>query len=234
MYKNKNLFRLSSVLLFSSLGCCFVLSLRVLITHSFRYSYLVWNLLLAWIPYLISIGMNTTIGKMQNRRRIKLTVIGLGFVWLLFYPNAPYILTDFIHIIRVPPYILQETSVVTNNAIVWYDIVLNSSFAFIGHLIGLLSLIICQTVFTKGFNRTIGWLIVFIAMFLGGYGIYLGRFVRINSWHIFTKPFLTTKMVVTNLGNVKALLFTICFAFFIFMTYIVVYSFHTLKHDQKI
>lgn len=229
MYTNKSLVRLSSVLFFSSLGCCFVLSLRVLITHSLRYSYLIWNLFLAWIPYLISIGISFIAGRIHNRRRVRLSIIILGFVWLLFYPNAPYILTDFIHIIKIPPYITQETSVVTNNAIVWYDIVLNSSFAFIGHLIGLISIIICQRIFSKEFNKTIGWLIVFGAMFSGGYGIYVGRFVRLNSWNIFTKPFLTTKIVISNLGNVKALLFTLSFAFFIFMTYIVVYSFHKLR-----
>jgi uncharacterized membrane protein len=167
--------------------------------------------------------------KVKKKRKTKLSLIIIGFVWLIFYPNAPYILTDFIHIIRIPPYILQETAVVTNNAIVWYDIVLNSSFGFIGHIIGLISIVICHGLFAKLFNRTIGWIFVFIAMFSGGYGIYLGRFVRLNSWNIFTKPLLTLRMVILNLGNVKALLFTICFAFFIFMTYIIVYSFYRLK-----
>lgn len=232
-YTQESLLRVTVAFIISTGGCCLVLLFRIILIHSYRYSYLVWNLFLAWIPFLLAILMNWLYGKIKTR--LKLTVIIVGFVWIIFYPNAPYILTDFIHFLRLPQNIrTYGDSFITPNAIVWYDIVLNSSFAFIGHLIGLISLVIFHDLFRAIFNRFAGWAIAIIAIFLSGYGIYLGRFVRLNSWNIFTHPFSTIESIVGNLFNIKALLFSLCVGFFIFLTYLVVYSLRKLKFKQAI
>lgn len=229
LYALRSILILTIAFALASFGCTFVLVLRVLITGSYRYMYLVWNLFLAWIPYAVAVGMVFIAAKLRNKRRIKTLIILLGLLWFIFYPNAPYILTDFIHIIRLPPYITNEMRLVTNNAIVWYDIVLNASFAFIGHLIGLVSLVFFHALTKALYNRWVGWLIAITASLLGGYGIFLGRFARLNSWHIFTKPIPSLGMIFGNLFNAKALLFSFCLGFFIFLTYTVVYSFHSLR-----
>jgi uncharacterized membrane protein len=213
----------------ASVGCSFVLVLRILITKSFRYMYLVWNLFLAWIPYGLALGMIALAAKVRSRRRIRWLIILFGTLWLLFYPNAPYILTDFVHIIKAPPRISNEITFISSDGILWYDIVLNSSFAFIGHLIGLVSLVFFHSLTKVLYNRWIGWIIATTASLLGGYGIFLGRFARLNSWHIFTKTIPSMRIIFGNLFNTKALLFSFCFGFFIFLTYVVVYSFHKLR-----
>ncbi len=228
-YTVRSLTTLTIAFALASIGCSLVLLLRILITESYRYMYLAWNLFLAWIPYIIALVMLTTAAKMKRKRRLKWAIFMLGILWFLFYPNAPYILTDFIHIIRIPPFLKSEMELVTNNAIVWYDIVLNASFAFIGHLIGLISLVFFHTLTKALYNRWVGWVIACAASLLGGYGIFLGRFARLNSWHIFTKPMPSMQMILGNLFNAKALLFSFCLGFFIFLTYVVVYAFHKLR-----
>jgi uncharacterized membrane protein len=223
--KLRPFFILTIAFALASVGCTLVLILRIMITNSYRYMYLVGNLFLAWIPYAIAMGMVTLSVKMRSKKRVKPVIIILGILWLIFYPNAPYILTDFIHIIRIPPYLTKEMELITNTAIVWYDIVLNASFAFIGHLIGLVSLVFFHNLTKALFNRWIGWIIAITASLLGGYGIFLGRFVRLHSWHVFTKTIPSMKLILGNLFNAKALLFSFCLGFFIFLTYIVVYAF---------
>ena len=90
---------------------------RILKTGSFFYSFLVWNLFLACIPYLITCILQLT--------KIRATIFWCSFiVWVLFLPNAPYLLTDFKHL-------KHHLSTVT-----WYDILLIASFALNGLLIG--------------------------------------------------------------------------------------------------
>ena len=147
----------------------------------------------------------------------------MALAWLFFYPNAPYILTDFIHVIRLPVRVQQPHPLITQNALLWYDIILNSSFAFIGHIIGLISLLIMHRSVRRRFGFRWGWFFAVVATGLGGYGIYLGRFERLNSWDIVRDPGRTLGIAFVNLMNPKAVLVSLCFAFFIFLTYIAVH-----------
>jgi uncharacterized membrane protein len=112
---------------------------------------------------------------------------------------------------------------ITENALLWYDIILHSSFAFIGHIIGLISLLILHRIIRKKYGLQWGWAFTVIATTLGGYGIFLGRFERLNSWDIVRDPGPTLRIVFANLVNLKALLVSLCFALFILLTYLTVY-----------
>ncbi len=213
-------------LLAASSGCLVMTVLRGLVTGSIRYVFLLWNLFLAWIPYVLSlliVRMWSRPGPSALRRP---AVVGTGLLWLFFYPNAPYILTDFIHVIQVPVRIRPERShpLITENAVLWYDIILNSAFAFVGHIVGLISLMILHRAIRERLGNRIAWGFATAATILGGYGIYLGRFVRFNSWDIFRRPADTVPVALSNLLNPKALLFSLAFGFFIFLTYLIVWS----------
>jgi uncharacterized membrane protein len=134
--------------------------------------FLIWNLFLAWVPYWISLVLE------RSSRRFKSSIL-TGFLllsWLLFFPNAPYILTDFLHLRnRAPiPY--------------WYDLMLLASFAWTGLILGLLSLYEVQLFLRKRVGNWLSWFVAVTAIFLCGFGIYLGRFLRWNSWDVLTKP----------------------------------------------
>jgi len=222
---------LTRALLVASAGCLLMVLLRVLLTGGLRYGYLLWNLFLAWIPYLLALLIRKVAPGPANAPeaqplRFRPGVVVLGLLWLLFYPNAPYILTDFIHLFRAPPRLQAGHAFLTENALLWYDIILNAAFAFIGHFIGLISLVILHRKVRELGRRWLGWLLVVLASGLGGYGIFLGRFERLNSWFILSDPLQTLREALENLFNLKAVLFSLCFAFFIFLTYLIVYSFH--------
>ena len=147
------------------------------------YLFLIWNLLLAWVPYFAA----QRFSKMQSQGSGWVSMTLCFCIWLLFLPNAPYIITDFLHLGPKPPIPL------------WYDIILLFAFACTGLLLGLLSLHnMHQTLrrqFSKGFSRAI----ILASIGLSGFGIWLGRFQRWNSWDIFTRPDVLLLDIVNTL-----------------------------------
>jgi uncharacterized membrane protein len=125
----------------------------------------------------------------------------------VFFPNAPYIITDLIHLnpkMNVP---------------LWFDVLLIISFVWNGLLIGFLSLMqIHQTILTK-FSQKNCWGIISFILLLSGYGIYLGRFQRLNSWYIITHPFSLLSQIVRNFQSYDNLIrtFSVTFSFGIFL-----------------
>ncbi len=133
--------------------------------------FLLWNLLLASVPLIGSAGFERA---MQSRRIIG-SVASFG-LWLLFLPNAPYILTDLIHLSPRPGVPL------------WLALALLLSFAGAGTLLGYLSLATVQGAVTRRFGEVWGWLMASGSLLLCGFGIYVGRFLRWNSWDALTRP----------------------------------------------
>jgi len=165
-----NRFGVASMLLTLTGFSIFLLMLRLKLTQSYFYLFLAWNLFLAWIPFAVTFYQSS---KKQHKK--------LGFylwfcAWLLFLPNAPYIITDVVH--------LQHST--TN--MLWFDIILLGFFTISGLLLYLISVqemeYLLQHSFTKKKTKFIIWVIPFFT----GFGIYLGRFLRWNSWDIIQRP----------------------------------------------
>jgi uncharacterized membrane protein len=223
-YDDKRQRHISNALEAASVGCILMVGSRLALTGTFRYAFLVWNLFLAWIPYILSLQIKRIFASGIATRRARIVAAVIGAAWICFYPNAPYILTDFIHVIETPFPTDTFHSLLTSNAILWYDIILSSAFAFTGHIIGLISLAVLHKALNTIIKPRVGWAAVACAVLLGGYGIYLGRFERLNSWDIVKHPFSTIRTGLVNLFNVKAVLFSLCFGFLIFLTYLIVYA----------
>lgn len=98
-----------------------------------------------------------------------------AFLWLLFFPNALYIFTDFIHLGKLPEYI-------------HFDIVLISTTALAGLISGFASLELMHTYWNRHYHRVTGWMIVSSIMIISLFGVYIGRFLRFNSWDILHEP----------------------------------------------
>lgn len=220
--------QLTLSLFFASIGCTILLELRVRLTGSIQYKFLIWNLFLAWIPYFISLFIKYIALYIKKSKSLKFFIFLFSFIWLIFLPNATYIVTDFIYILKFPFYIPDKTFF-TPNSLIWFDIVLSSSFAFIGHIIGLISILIMHILFNKIFNKPLGWTLIIISIILSGYGIFLGRFIRLNSWDIFHKPSLAVFHILSNLISVNAVLFSLGMGFFTFLTYIIIYFLYYLR-----
>jgi uncharacterized membrane protein len=159
-------------LLFASLFCVGLVGLRMIESGNSDYSGLIWNLFLAWIPFVLAVGVYDR----WRRTRARGPLFALGALWLLFFPNAPYIVTDFVHLER------------TADAPYWYDALLVSAFAWTGVLLGFASLFLMQTVVRQWRGVVSSWIFAGVALALGSLGIYLGRFLRLNSWDALEHP----------------------------------------------
>ena len=134
--------------------------------------FLVWNLFLAWIPYCITLLL-PWVNKRFNKGWV--TILTLG-AWLCFFPNAPYILTDLFH--------LKSRAPIPH----WYDLMLLLSFAWTGLMLGYLSLLEVQHFLTKKLSSAKAWGLTICFLGLAGFGVYVGRYLRWNSWDVVTKP----------------------------------------------
>ena len=161
-----------SVLGLGSLFCVALVLVRNVHTGNVNFRYLIWNLFLAWIPFVLAVFVYDR----WRRRGAGLTLFVLGALWLLFFPNAPYIATDFVHLNRDPL------------APFWFDAVTIASFAWMGLLLGFASLYLMQTVVRQWLGSAAGWAFAVVAIGLGSLGIYLGRFLRLNSWDASSIP----------------------------------------------
>lgn len=155
---------------FAFLACGTLLTGRMVFTRSLNYLFLPFNLLLAALPIIFSILFTHT--KKPARR------VCFAALWLLFFPNAPYIITDLIHLTRIGG---------TNGAPLWFDVLLVASYAGAGLIFGYVSLLQMQNSIAANFPRA-NWGIAVLSCFLAGFRIYLGRFLRWHSVHLFLDP----------------------------------------------
>ena len=195
--KFKTLSLVTLVLSFS----VFLLMMRIKLNKSYFYLFLIWNVFLAIIPYAITMYLNTK----PNLNKLKL---GFWFlVWLAFLPNAPYIITDLLHL-RV-----------ANDTLVWLDILVVLSFALSGLFLFYLSLIDMQHIMAKSFKRMPIKNLTIAVLFLCGFGVYLGRFLRYNSWEIISNPqYLISdifNIIIAPYQHYEAWLFTFGFGAFL-------------------
>ncbi len=232
-FQSINILRLTFFLLFASICCMIFLFIRVSLTKSIFFGFLVWNLFLAWVPYIIALVMTWLYNGIRINLFLKIILCIFGIFWLIFYPNAPYIFSDFIHLINWPNQTVNNELLGGRINFMWFDIILNSSFAFVGHFIGLISIFMIHKIVWNLFNRLFSWIYISIAMLFGGFGIYLGRFIRMNSWDVLVNPLDTIAEIIFHFFDLKALSFSILYGFFIFLTYIALYSFQNIYNDKK-
>ena len=176
-------------LLFCSVVSLCVLAVRFYLSKSHAYGFLIWNLFLAWIPFACAIWV-AVLDKVWPATRWIL--IAPSCMWLLFFPNAPYIVTDFIHLQRIEPLAM------------WFDISLLMLFAWTGCFLGVSSLAMMQSVVRRRIGRVWSWIFVVMTLGLSGVGIYMGRFLRFNSWDLLLRPGHLLGNIVDALANPMA------------------------------
>lgn len=157
---------LSTVIFVSSLFSLFLL------IYKETYSFMIWNLLLALIPLLIS-GFLIII---ESKVKPKFLLTPIFILWLLFLPNSPYMITDFLHL----SYLCKWDK---NNNL--YNVITLFSGVWSGLLAGLFSIYQIHFLLKKYMKNFISWIVIFIIFILSGFGVYIGRFSRLNSWDVF-------------------------------------------------
>ncbi|WP_178989280.1 DUF1361 domain-containing protein [Winogradskyella schleiferi] len=198
-------FRTLSLLSVALAFSVILLMLRMKLNKSFFFLFLIWNVFLAIIPYTITMYLSTK----PNLSKLKLT-FGL-MIWLIFLPNAPYIVTDLVHI-RIG-----------NDSLLWLDILVILSFALSGLLLFYISILDMQKIVKSKFEKLPIEAISISILFLCGFGVYLGRFLRYNSWEIISQPQLLfldiLNIIIAPFQNYEAWLFTLGFGLFLVVGY---------------
>lgn len=182
---------------------------RMFLFHTTSSLYMFWNIFLAFVPFFISsiLYLHTT------KENIIKPFFIIGFVlWLLFLPNAPYVMTDFIHLGRV------------KTIPVMYDIFFFFSSAYVSLLMGLYSLRHMEKIILLKFSRRVVNIVIPIIILFASFGMYLGRFLRFNSWDLFTShtSLLSTIWDIFTKSNnyINVYSYTVLFFFFIYIAYV--------------
>ena len=158
--------------LFAALLLCFLLlTFRIKTTHDYFGLFLVWNLFLAFIP--LAIAWYVEAQHRLYKTRLKMIA---GAVWILFLPNAPYVITDLIHLTYSAPNWF------------WYDVITISAFAMLSLYLGFESIRVWRRLYAEILSTHLLNLATAAVLMLCGFGIYLGRVVRFNSWDLLTQP----------------------------------------------
>jgi uncharacterized membrane protein len=212
--RNQGLAKPVFALVAASVICTALVAYRIIAGAQIRHAYLVWNLFLAWLPLVfavLAVERYNSNGATRDRK-----FLALGVAWLLFFPNAPYIFTDVIHL--------------TNRyfAHFWVDLMLILLCALTGLVLGFVSLYLMQSVVVQMFGRVASWLFIAAVAAVSSFGVYLGRFVRVNSWDIVTRPVKLyhgiNDWASDPFAHATSFAFPALFATFLFITYLMLYA----------
>ncbi|MBA4850950.1 DUF1361 domain-containing protein [Emticicia sp. BO119] len=193
--------------------CSIFIIARIILKDDMKYSFLLYNLFLAWIPLLLA-----QVAYKALKQNFLPATYGILFLWLLFFPNAPYIITDLLHLKGYSQNIL------------WFDSLLIFTFAITGLLIGLSSLSIVHQVLEVMLGKIQSWSVVVGSLILLGFGIYLGRYCRLNSWDLLREPIWFAGRVLHQFKNPMAFKLTFTYAFVILGFYV---AFRNFGHPQN-
>jgi len=193
---------------------------RMVWLHETRFGFLIWNLFLAWMPMIFALlaREHQRVGASPGWR-----FLAFGAAWLLFFPNAPYIFTDIVHLSHF------------YYGRFWMDLMLVLISALTGMVIGFVSLYLMQSAVRHMAGEFMSWLFIAAVAVLSGFGICLGRFLRLNSWDVVApaKMYHTigawaqqTSMASTSIG------FSMLFAAFVFLSYLMLYALTHLSPPQ--
>lgn len=144
---------------------------RSTVSQQISYGFIVWNLFLAGLPVMLALVVDTA---WRHGRRVLGAVFWVA--WLLMFPNSPYLVTDLVHLRERPPTPL------------WFDALILASAAIAGLLAGFVSLHLVQAAVARRLGAAWGWVMAVSVLGLSGFGVYVGRFARFNSWDVLTRP----------------------------------------------
>lgn len=206
--------RASLVLLGSSLASVGLFLAGALLAESWEFWYVPYNLLLAWIPLVLAVGLECTL---RTRPWTNWLPVILTISWLAFLPNSFYIVTDLMHLRGVP-----RVDVV-------YDIVMHCSFILNGLAVGFLSLFLVHREIIRRVGHRIAWALIVATLFVSSFAIYVGRVLRWNSWDIVLHPLEmlvdVSDRILYPSAHPEALTITFSFFAMLLSTYVMVWCF---------
>jgi len=207
-------------LLLATAVCGIMLLSRQWYAGHMRFSYLFMNLFLAWIPMALAY----TVIKLESSQGKRVLFWFCAISWVCFFPNSNYIITDIVHVKKFGG----------DNVPKWFDFILTMSHACTGLFLGCFSLYLLQVLVGARIGRRFGWYFSIIMLAMAAFGIFLGRFFRLNSWDVLMKPHKIASEV-SRLGHeatsAEMMAFTVTFFLFSLAAYCIFVSVARI-HDE--
>ncbi|GAB2560979.1 DUF1361 domain-containing protein [Spirosoma aerophilum] len=194
--------------LLTGIGLSLVITRGLLTNNWWFFIMLTWNLFLAWFPLGVVLVLRDLRQSGFNNRWL---LMGGLATWLAFLPNAPYIITDLFHIQHI------------SQPLLWFDTMSLFVFALTGLLIGLYSILLVHRMVRPFTGKGLAWLLLFGSQILSGFGIYLGRVGRWNSWDVLTNPSALTRAIAHAYHDHLSLKLTIAYGLVLFLMYVAFY-----------
>lgn len=208
--------RLKALALLSIAGFSLVLTRGLLTGNWWFLIMLTWNLFLAWFPLGVVLVLRDL---RQSGFRSKWLLLGGLALWLVFLPNAPYIITDLYHLKNI------------DDPLLWFDTMALFLFALTGLLIGLYSVLIVHRLVRPLIGERQTWVLVLASQMLSGFGIYLGRFGRWNSWDVVTRPSALGQAIARAYEDHLSLKLTLGYGFVLLVVYVAFYWY--VMHENE-
>lgn len=181
------------------------------------FRFLNWNLFLGWIPFVFSyISYGFSYAKWKAAPWL---AMASGLIWLLFFPNSAYIVTDLVHLTARSSRYYAENDL---DYRYWYDLIVVLMFVWTGLLLGFLSMYQLQEVIYRKMGNIASWVFVLAGCALGSYGVLLGRVYRLNSWDALTNRDTLFNLMIESISR-PSLAFCLFFGIFILTIYLTLY-----------
>lgn len=209
---------LRALMLLTVAGLSLVTVRGLLTGNWWFFEMLSWNLFLAWFP----LGVVLVLRDLRaSRFRNRWLLIGGLLTWLVFFPNAPYIITDLSHIKNI------------DMPLIWFDTMTLFLFAFTGLLVGLYSILIVHRLIRPLVGGWKTWGLLVGSQFLSGFGIYLGRIGRWNSWDILTNPSSLIVAIAHAYHDHLSIKLTLAYGFVLIVLYVAFYWYAEHEDDPS-
>jgi uncharacterized membrane protein len=199
-------------------GLCLVITRGLLTNNWWFFIMLTWNLFLAFFP----LGVVLVLRDLRTAGIMNRWLLGIGLaIWLVFLPNAPYIITDLYHIKNI------------DKPLLWFDTMTLFLFAQTGLLAGLYSALIAHRMVRPLIGARLTWIALLTSQLLSGFGIYLGRFGRWNSWDLLTNPLALFDAIAGASSNHLSLKLTLAYGFVLAVLYVAFWWYVDYERDQS-
>lgn len=196
-------YKINNILLLGIFYAISIMLIRVKITHSIYLLFLIWNLFLACIPYIISSYLKNY---PSSNKWLKWMLL---FIWLTFIPNSFYLLTDFIHLNK------------NSESIYYLDLVIIALYSFLGFVLGIISILEIEKLEILNKYQFLNNFSIPILSFLIGYGVYIGRELRYNSWDLIKNPIQLVSDLIFEITYIETISFSIAFGSLVYISIII-------------
>ncbi|QOS80643.1 DUF1361 domain-containing protein [Paenibacillus sp. JNUCC31] len=196
-------FKISMVLIVATIGCLLVAVYLRSKTNTNMYPFLMWDIFLAWVPFIISSIISYVSNKKLTKTSIALVMV-MCACWLFFLPNSAYLFTEILHAFRY--FDRQGETKFWVHIDFWYSLTLTFVVAILGLLLSICSIHQIHELLNKRLNQFGRMVVVGVVLLLSSLGVYIGRFNRWNSWDVLKQPGLILKDIMTDLSAGNSIL----------------------------